>query len=303
MTLSPSTGMTLPELAADHPVKHVVATILRKRRGPAPVRATTHAHWDARFFGLDRVTLFATAPSEVQAAILERCGRDLLGEAFYIEKAGVAFAAKMILLAETVDERKLYALFAADEATHLDGIACFYHPFRDEPAANPFLALLSELIETGCRQSLQAVIQVILEGWGLAHYRELRDGCSSAPLKAVLGAILADEAAHHGSGVVLVAERALADASATRIFETMRRFLALVQAGPLTLYAAVATARGPLAAAERRRLWTELDPQRSSAARLGQLEQLLSKTDSLAAVAARLAAAGCFEPRCLPEPA
>jgi hypothetical protein len=303
MTLQPFAGMALPELDADHPVRHVVATILRKRRGPAPAGASTHAHWEAGYFGLDRVTLFAGAPSEVKATILERCGRDLLGEAFYIEKAGVAFAAKMILVAETIDERKLYALFAADEATHLDGISRFYHPFRDVPGANPFLGLLSELIEDGDRQSLQAVIQVILEGWGLAHYRAMRDGCTSPPLRALLGAILADEAAHHGSGVVLVGERPLGAGSTERIFDTMARFLALVQAGPLALYDAVAAARGPLTAPERRRLWSELDPVGSSAARLDHLQELFAKVPTLAAVTARLADAGSFEPRCTTEPA
>jgi hypothetical protein len=210
----------------------------------------------------------------------------------------------MVLLGESVDERKLYAMFAADEAAHLDGIGRFYHTRDDAAPSSPFLALLSALIDDGDRQSLQAIIQVVLEGWGLTHYRALRHDCASPALRTLLGNILADEAAHHGSGVLLVGDRPLSPAASERIVETMMRFLALVQAGPLTVYAAVSTAvaGGPLDAVARRRLWAELEPDRSSAARLAQLNQLMHKSAALAAVTGRLERAGAFEPRCR-EPA
>jgi hypothetical protein len=303
LSLACSTGLALPELASAEPLTHLVAATMKKRRGAASAGAATHAHWTAQFFGLDRVTRFAEAAPAEQAAILERCGQGLVGEAFYIEKAGLAFAAKMMLLAETTDERKLYALFAADEAAHFDAIAPFYRDRSASPSENPFLALLSELIEDGDRQSLQLVIQVVLEGWGLSHYRALRDGCADPALRDALGAILADEAAHHGSGVVLLGERRLAAASRELVIDTMKRFLALVQAGPQALVAALEATVGPLGGAARRRVLVELDAERHAAARLGELHRLLGKSPAAAEVVACLERGGCFEPLFLAEPA
>jgi hypothetical protein len=296
VTLRPTTGLGLPELSTAEPLTHVVAATLRKRRGPATAGARGHAHWAPAFFGLDRVACFAAASPAARAAIVERCGQELLAEAFYIEKAGMAFAAKMVLLAQSTDERKLYALFAGDEAAHFDAIAPFYRARLETPTDHPFLALLSQLIEDGDRKSLQLVIQVVLEGWGLSHYRVLRDGCSDPGLAGVFGAILADEAAHHGSGVVLLADARLPPASQERVVAVLRRFLGLVQAGPLMVVGAVESVLGPLPAAERRRLFAELDAERHAAVRLDQLRQLLGKSAAAGPTVAELERAGCFQP-------
>ena len=304
-SLPMATGMELPEVGAGDALVDLVAAVVRKRRGAshagAPPAAGTHAHWDAGFFGLDRVGVFAAAAPAAQDAVLERCGRGLLTEAFYIEKAGVAFAAKMILLAPTIDERKLYAMFAADEATHLHGIGAFVDAPEDAPRSNPFLALLSELIEDGERDSLQMVIQIVLEGWGLAHYRSLRDGCQDESLRGLFTAILADEAAHHGSGVLLIGERRLGAASRERVLATMTRFLAMVQAGPQAVAGAVEAELGPLSTAARIRLFDELDAERHSAARLAQLRDLMCKTPGGAELAARLERSDCFRPKATKE--
>jgi hypothetical protein len=303
-----SAGLELPELGKSEPLANLVEAVIRRRRGAAaPPAVSTHAFWPAAFFGLDRARVFATAAPEAQAAILERCGRDLIEEAFYIEKSGVAFAAKMILLAESIDERKLYAMFGADEAAHLDGVGRYYGARAAQPAANPFLALLAELIEDGDRVSLQLVIQVVLEGWGLTHYRAIRNSCTSDSLRAVFSSILFDEAAHHGSGVLLVGERRPSAASTERIIATMTRFLAMVQVGPLGVVGAVESVLGPLAALERQRLFDELDGERHSAERLCHLRQLMEKAPGVSDIVACLERAGSFQPlvtqesSCLPR--
>ena len=74
--------------------------------------------WKAEFFGLDQVTAFTTAAPATQRAVVTGCSRAILEEAYFIEKAGVGFAAKMTLLAQDMDERNLYALFAGEEAAH-----------------------------------------------------------------------------------------------------------------------------------------------------------------------------------------
>jgi hypothetical protein len=301
--LTPATALDLPELEGGAALTRLVSAAIKKRRGAAPDGAVSHAHWSPAFFGLDRVSAFAMATAEQQAAILEQCGQELLAEAFYIEKSGMAFAAKMVLLAESTDERKLYALFAGDEAAHLDAVAPFYRARAAAPTDNPFLALLSEVIDEGDRRSLQLVIQVVLEGWGLSHYRRLRQGCSDPSLQEVLGAILADEAAHHGSGVLLLGADALAGESHALAVHVLTRFLALVQAGPLGVVAAVEATLGPASGAARRRLYDELDAERHAAERLGELRALLDKCPAAAAVTDVLARAGAFSPHFASETA
>ena len=53
-----------------------------------------------------------------QKSVLLGCGQAVLEEALYMEQNGMAFAAKMSLLADSVEERMLYNVFASDEATH-----------------------------------------------------------------------------------------------------------------------------------------------------------------------------------------
>ncbi len=242
-------GMTMEAVDAEDPLAKLVGAIIRKRRGqPQASTRGGHGHWTADFFGLQRVSGFMESTEAVQAAVLERCGRGLLEEALFIEKSGVAFAAKMILLAQSTDERKLYAMFAADEAAHLDGISRFCTADASAASDNPFLVLLSELIEGADRSTLQLIVQVVLEGWGLSHYRALRDGCTHAPLREVLASILADEAAHHASGVILLDGRALEGDAEAQIYAAMARFPV---AGPVRSPGRARRARGRARSAEQ----------------------------------------------------
>jgi hypothetical protein len=133
----------------------------------------------SRFRGLD---------SAVRGRVLAHCGDALLQEALHIETMGVAFAARMALLATTVEERMLYGFFAAEEATHLAGVSRFASRC---PAEGPFLAMLDELIAEGDRATLVLVVQVVLEGWGLDHYRGLARACRGPALAGVLAPAVA----------------------------------------------------------------------------------------------------------------
>jgi len=152
--------MDLPSLRPGHRVH----ALLNARLRPEAVSArpyAPHAHWVAEFFGLHRVGLFKDATRTQKWEILDRCGRALLEEAYFIEKSGVGFAAEMVLLSESIEERMLYATFAADEARHFDAVRPFLGlEGRElpEPKTNPFLALLADTIECGDRTALQFVI-------------------------------------------------------------------------------------------------------------------------------------------------
>lgn len=251
--------------------------------------------WDAAFFGLDRVDAFRSAPATAQREILGACARGKLLEAYFIEKAGVSYAAKMTLLAETADERTLYALFCAEEAAHLDAIRAALGPVDESGwQADPFLGLLQTIVEEADRQTGQLVIQVALEGWGLLHYGALRDRCRHGGLRQTLAGIVADEAGHHGSGVALLRGEALAPAAARHAAALLGEMLAMIQVGPALVAEALERTLGGLTPGQRRRVFAQLGAERHVRDRLGRLRGCLDKVPAAAPVTAALERAGRF---------
>ncbi len=297
-------GLDLPSLDEEHAVRRTVRAAIRRRRGVDDGRERDgHGHWRAAYYGLDRVRLFAAARPEQRRAILEACGRAILEEAYFIEKCGIGYAAKMVLLAESSCERQLYGIIAGDEAAHLAAIARFVEPAERAAAENPFLALLEELVEQGDRSSLQLIVQVVLEGWGLDHYRGLRDACGSHALKVALSVILADEATHHGSGVAFAREAGMSARSRDYATDVMVRFLAMVQVGPVGVAGAVERELGGLGAAQRGQLMSDLGGEAHAAVRLDKLRALMGKATGARPVLDRLDALGCFRPQGMREAA
>lgn len=297
MKVRVDTGLELPELPARHPVRTTVSALASRRMGErVGPGAAGAAHWPAAHFGLSRARLFASATEAQQHAIVERCSAGLLAEAYFIERAGVAYAAKMILLAESIHERQLYGLFAGDEAVHLEMVSRFYEPAGAGGLDDPFVVLLCELIEHGDRASLQLLIQIVLEGWGLIHYRSLRAACQTPELERVLATILRDEAAHHQSGVALFNEREAPRSSWTFITDAMAAMLRMVQAGPAAVVAAVEQVLGHLRPDQKRDLLDDLSARAHSAERLSALTALMAKAEGTAPVLDAIEAKGLLEP-------
>jgi hypothetical protein len=274
-------GLALGQLPADDRLHAVLQGALAARgvARPPPGEASAAPHWDAAYFELPRLAAFAEAPATAQRAIVARCGADLLHEALHIETIGLAYGAKMLLLSETVDERMLYAAIAAEEAAHLAGIAAFA---ARGPAEGPFLALLGELVAEGDRATLVLVVQVVLEGWGLDHYRGLARACRTPALARVLEGILLDEARHHGSGILLAPRRPAGDAAV----EVLTALCDMVRVGPQGVLAAVEAERGPLGRAGRVRALAALDTEAHAGRRLALLRGLLARAGADTIVAA-----------------
>lgn len=269
---------------------------LAARRMPAHGMADPldmHTLWDAAHFGLDRVQAFREAPEDVRRAVLSDCARAHLLEAYFIEKAGVAYAAKMVLLAESAEERSLYALFAAEEAAHLDAIRAALGPVDESSwQADAFLVLLQRIVEQGDRRTGQLVIQVVLEGWGLLHYAALRDDCRHDGLSSLLARIVADEAGHHGSGVQLLRGAEITHpAQATDLLAEM---LAMVQVGPHTVASTLERHLGGLTRDQRRRVFEELASEAHIRDRLHKLRSCLDKVPAAQPITAALETRGRF---------
>jgi len=227
-----------PPWNSDRRLDAILHSLLRQREIELPSGNVDPASlWPASSFGLDRMTAYVDATTERRQEVLRHCATDRLAEALFIEKLGLSFCAKMTLLATTSDERMLYSLIAADEAAHFHWISCFTPNVQPH---SPFLKLLADLVEEGTQTTLTMLVQVVLEGWGVHHYRLLARDCTHAVLREVLNRIVVDESRHHGSGERLMRQRSITPDGRAEVLAILIRLLAMVRSGPQAVVAAVA---------------------------------------------------------------
>lgn len=252
---------------------------LLQRKAPMPASASpTAAYWDAAFFGLDRVERFRRAEPERRRALLETLGAALLEEALRIERAGMTFTARMSLMAESVGEQTLFSLFAAEEALHHRALSAFHPAGGAEGEGDAFARALKEMAARGPRAALFLIVQVVLEGWGLHHYRGLAAACRSAGLRKAFAGILRDEAKHHLGGKALVAATAFTPADLEYAVERLRGFLGAVQAGPVLFLEACEACLGPLDREARLRILAETSASDATQAKLDILCRLSAES-------------------------
>jgi hypothetical protein len=264
-----------PHWPEDASLEAILGALLRRRPMALPDRPPDAAEiWPASSFGLNRVTEFVEASEARQRNIVRRCAADRLAEALYVEKLGLAFCAKMTLLAETAEERMLYALTASDEATHYHWISRFA---GGNPEPSPFLELIGSWIEQKSRSALTLLVQVVLEGWGVQHYHLLARDCRNVQLAAVLREIVTDEARHHGSGTRLLSQRALTSAERGEIAGALAELLDMVRCGPQSIVAAIE-------AVDRTRCFAELEVMEDTRRKLALLRELINDEALVAAL-------------------
>lgn len=281
-------------------MKAILDTALRRRGMPNVAPPGNDAPWDASYFGLDRVAVFRRAPAETRRRILAGCAEDVLREASGVERLGLTFAARMVLLAETTEARMTYSLFGADEAMHLAAISRYLaRPEADMPPRDPFLCLLTEAVSEGPRLALAFVVQVVLEGWGLVHYRALSRGCRSPDMAATFAGILRDEALHHGAGQAVLRRAALPAFDRAWAADVLVRLLEMVQAGPQRVVARLTAATGPLSRGGRARVFEELDAEAGAGRTLDLLRGLMRPAPEVVTALDTYAAFAPFSPeRC-----
>lgn len=284
-----------PPLPSRHRLRPIVAAALA-RDGHVPVQPATAAPWPAGHFGLDKVTVYLAATPAGRRRLLASCAADILTEAFFIEKLGIGFAAKMALLSRTSDERTAYALLGADEARHMAAVAA--HLGRRPDAAgiapdDPFLTLLARAIDTGRRPTLAFLVQIVLEGWGVVHYRRLTRAAVDPALRATLASIVKDEALHHGGGLAALGRDGLAPADRRAAEAVLVPLLSMVRAGPQRVVARLDETLGPLGRSARARAFAELETERRTGDQLNLLRGFLERAPALAA---RLERLGLFAP-------
>jgi hypothetical protein len=244
----------------------------REKKSPLLASAI---YWPAKFFGLNKSKLFVDATPHQQSQILQACSRDLLHEAYFIEKSGLAYCAKMVLLAETTETAQAYSLMGADEATHLQWISAYVSPSHRAQPEGMFLHFLTHLIEVGDANCLAYLLQVILEGWGLQHYQSLAADCLDPNLQSVLTDIVRDEALHQQAGTLLFQVKKLSDYQQNFLLDSLAHFLEMVRVGPEAVVSQVECVLGDLNAAEKKRLLEQIAGRESTAKKLKILRGLM----------------------------
>lgn len=297
MNLPNTAGFDLPHVDEQDKLHRLLSSALRSRLGtqlmsPEPLSCP---YWDATHFGLENVKIFQESSSAEQTDILHIASQGLLEEAYFIEKAGVGYMAKMVLLAETTEERMLYALFSSDEATHLAQLSCFLPHQQPVGTDDTFLRFLADLVESQDKILLLFVIQVVLEGWGLSHYRSLAKGCRNLELSCLFERFLQDEARHHGTGFTLFNQLSLSRTSQTAIIDTLAVFLSMIQVGPQSVVAAIERVKGHLSRSQKVRIFEELDTETHSGTRLNLLRSLM-RGNSAEGIIQELEVRGAFQP-------
>src|SRR6516225_3044573 len=190
-------NLAAPHSGKDSPVYALISGKLRLSDGLSLSSIDPATLWTSGWWGLSNDSTYRKLRPELQKQVLRACNSTLLNEAYFVEKSGLAYSAKMVLSASSTDIAQLYTLIGADEAKHLAWVEPYIEPDQKTRPAGQFLAFLSKLIEDVSPRLLVYLVQIILEGWGLDHYRRLANGCSRPHFSALLLNILRDEALHH----------------------------------------------------------------------------------------------------------
>ncbi len=235
--------------------------------------------WGEERYGLLRSSFFRNLPSDSKKNVYKELTRGNLAMSWYIERSGHNYGAKMILLSESQEEKSLYSLFVAEEAIHQREFENFM-TFTPDPNLywHPLLDSLAFAIQEGEKQTCLYVIQVLLEGFGIAFYNGLKQTCLSDNLKTVYQKIINDEAKHHGSGVIQTQGMTPNKLVKEQVFEYTRLFLrSLVSAD---LIRKNIEKEKEMSSSEKSKFYEEIDFKKLMNQRLHKLKTMLQKVDN-----------------------
>ncbi|WP_413290476.1 ferritin-like domain-containing protein [Bdellovibrio sp. HCB337] len=233
-------------------------------------------YWNAEAYGLDKTTLFQSCTEEQKFLILKGLNDLRFMEALSIEKAGIHYHSKMVLLSDSLDEKTFYSAFVADELRHFHSFLqyCPIETPVEYLQQNPFLQLINLAIQDGDRECMMAFLQHILEGLGLSYYRSLKETCNDESLKADLEALLKDEAFHVGSANVFL-DNKVYDDQKPLLKELIFKF---AEGHPAWIYPVISACDqvlGGLSKTQKAQLLTELNYEQINAQKTLELKNLI----------------------------
>lgn len=257
-------------------------------------------YWDAKAQGIEETSFYKKLSVEVQNKLLSILSDYRLELAWYIEKTGMNFCGKMILLSDTYHEKSIYSLMAYDETVHQRDLEHFLRnvPNKELIKNHPLLSCLDHGISASKETSV-FVLQVLLEGFGMSYYGHLRDTCTHPEFKKVLERILKDEARHHGSGVVLFETAKLNDKLQEEIFETSMEFIKALHGIGWILPAFEEATGFQLNKSEKEKILEEINWHAGLKNRLIKMKEMISQNDRMGLIQ-KLESHRAFDPGYFP---
>lgn len=238
--------------------------------------------WDEEFFHLKESEAFKNLSSEQKNQILVTLSQKILQEAYFIESAGMAYAAKMNIASKTKEEREFFCFVAEEEAKHLrmvESLANFNTSLENIPS---FALLIGEIIQEASKPSHLLLIQILLEGWGLNYYKSLQKSAKDENVANAFKAILKDEIRHHSAGVILFsAHKNSVGLKADEVSEFigyLERIAFMVKIGPYNACEETFKMRGKTSKDELREFLKETNAIVVTSGKMELLAQLLSKS-------------------------
>ncbi len=268
---------------------------LKKRTNLYQDPSSAKLYWPAEFYGLDKSAFYQNANIDLKNNINHLCDQDILNESYFIEKIGIAYSAKLILMAPTTEIKQIFSFIAADEATHLQWLTPFIpQAIRTKPSG-PLLSMINQIVQLETPNLLYYLVQIILEGWGIKHYKMLSQNCQEPQLKYILDSILQDEALHHHSGKSFFCVKQLNHHDFIIIKDILKAYCDLVRIGPQSVMLSLSKAMGGFDKAQFAQLYDELDGAKSSSDKLSTLFKLMNQP-GLELIVQEIADEGYFNP-------
>lgn len=255
---------------------------------------STKIYWNESFYGLSKSKIYTDLPEDKKHEILYQLNQKGLCLSYFIEKYGLNYGAKMVLSSETVEEKSLYTVFGADEVRHRLLLEPFIQmQIPDNIEFHPLLPLLALTLEEANKEATTFVIQVVLEGFGIYHYANLRDACQSEELKNAYTEILKDEVNHHGMGVCLTANKQMTTETKQQITELTSKFVRALIKTEWTQQS-VEAAYGGFSVKQKQDFLKEISWQEQMQLRVERLKALMKKV-GFAGLVDDLEAKGVFQ--------
>lgn len=257
--------------------KLIRGSIKRKNQLPETDPAPCSIFWDATQFCLHRSSLYSKLSSEAQGRILQQCNDLLMSDFYYLEKSGLAYCAKMILLAQTTEVRQIYALIACDEATHLEWFTPYVPVSLRTHPQSKLMHVLCKIIDECDANSLYYLVQTIIEGWGVSVYAALAKPCLSEPFKNLLLKILQDEMIHHKTGEALFDPRQVDKNASHLILDRLFAYAEVLRVGPQLVVQSIEQECGELDKNTLETLFSDLRTEAVSTVKLSLLKTLMAQ--------------------------
>jgi rubrerythrin len=220
-------SVLLPQAPAE--LKHKLQRLINQSMENPTMMKKQLPLWRPDFFQIETSPYWIQLSETHKQRFLTLSSQAILKEAISIEHAGIAYANKMALLAESQEERQYYTTVAYEELSHLYFLQPYFD-FNVQKEAPAFSKMIIDFVENENRRDSIILIQILLEGWGIHHYQSLLNGTDDIEIKGVFSKIIFDETRHHGGGIILT-QNSVIDLS-NELIEKIQNVIDAIRVGP-----------------------------------------------------------------------